>query len=121
ELEKVEERMFDVDISARENIAALYEIKRKLMTLKHAVGPLHEAVGKLYGGRVPAVCAYTQEYFRDIADHLLRLNQSIESLRDMVTTATSVSLSMITLGENETTKRLAAYAALVAVPTMIAG
>ena len=91
------------------------------MTLKHAAGPLHEAVGRLYGGRVPEVCANTQEYFRDVADHLLRINQSIDSLRDMVTTAISVNLSLITLGENETTKRLAAYAALVAVPTMIGG
>jgi len=121
QLEQVEERIFDEKTPARANIEALYALKQKLMTLKHAVGPLHEAVGRLYGGRVPAVCAYTQEYFRDIADHLQRLNQSIDSLRDMVTTAISVNLSMITIGENETTKRLAAYAALVAVPTMIAG
>ena len=91
------------------------------MTLKHAVGPLLEAAGKLHGGRVPQVCAGTQEYFRDVYDHLVRINQSIDSLRDMVTTAISVNLSLITLQENETTKRLAAYAALVAVPTMIAG
>ena len=121
QLEQVEEHIFDETKSARTNIEALYAIKNKLTTLKHAVGPLHESVGKLYGGRVPAVCAYTQEYFRDIADHLQRLNQSIDASRDMVTTAISVNLSMIQLGENEVTKRLAAYAALVAVPTMIAG
>ena len=120
-LEQVEDHIFDETASARANIEALYALKQKLMTLKHAAGPLHEAVGKLYGGRVPEVCANTQEYFRDVADHLLRINQSIDSLRDMVTTAISVNLSLITLGENETTKRLAAYAALVAVPTMIAG
>ena len=91
------------------------------MTLQHAVEPLIEAVGKLYGGRVPQVCVGTQEYFRDVYDHLLRINQTIDSLRDMVTTAISVNLSLISLQENETTKRLAAYAALVAVPTMIAG
>src|SRR5258705_11602756 len=121
QLEQVEEHIFDETKSSRANIESLYAIKNKLMTLKHAVGPLHEAVGRLYGGRVPAVCAYTQEYFRDIADHLQRLNQSIDGLRDMVTTAISVNLSMITIGENEVTKRLAAYAALVAGPTMIAG
>ncbi|HET9403977.1 MAG TPA: magnesium/cobalt transporter CorA [Burkholderiales bacterium] len=120
ELESVESRMFDGS-PGRENIEALYAIKQKLMVLKHAVGPLHEAVGRLYGGRVPAVCAKTEEYFRDVGDHLLRLNQSIDSLRDMVITALSVNLSMITIGENETVKRLASYAALVAVPTMIAG
>jgi magnesium transporter len=121
QLEQVEDRIFEENTPARANIEALYGIKHKLMILKHAVGPLHEAVGRLYGGRVPAVCAYTQEYFRDISDHLLRLNQSIESQRDMVITAISVNLSMITLQENEVVKRLAAYAALVAVPTMIAG
>ena len=121
ELEQIEDRMFDDLTPARANIEALYGIKNKLVTLKHAVGPLQEAVGKLYGGRVPQICEHTQEYFRDIADHLTRINQSIDSFREMVTTAISVSLSMITLQENETTKRLAAYAALVAVPTMIAG
>ena len=120
ELEEVEKRIF-AGTPARENIEALYAIKQKLMVLKHAVGPLHEAAGKLYGGRVPEVCASTQEYFRDVYDHLFRINQSIDSLRDMVTTAISVNLSLISLQENETTKQLAAYAALVAVPTMIAG
>jgi magnesium transporter len=91
------------------------------MTLKHAAGPLQENAGKLYGGRVPEVCAGTQEYFGDVYDHLLRINQSIDSLREMVTTAISVNLSLITVKENETVQRLAAYAALVAVPTMIAG
>jgi magnesium transporter len=121
ELELIEDRMFDDVTPARANIEALYAIKGKLVTLKHAVGPLQEGVGRLYGGRVPAICEHTQEYFRDIADHLTRLNQQAESLREMVTTAISVSLSMINLQENETVKRLAAYAALVAVPTMIAG
>ena len=120
ELERLEERIF-AGGEARANIEALYALKQKLMTLKHAAGPLHEAVGRLYGGRVPEICMNTQEYFRDVADHLLRINQSIDNLRDMLTTAISVNLSLITLGENETTKRLAAYAALVAVPTMIAG
>jgi magnesium transporter len=85
------------------------------------VRPLLEGAGKLYGGRVPPVCVGTQEYYRDIYDHLFRINQTIDSLRDMVTTAISVNLSLITLQDNETTKRLAAYAALVAVPTMVAG
>ena len=120
DLERVERRIFS-GAPARENIEQLYALKQKLMELKHAAGPLQETAGKLYGGRVPEVCLGTQDYFRDVYDHLLRINQSIDSLRDMVTTAISVNLSLITLGENQTTKQLAAYAALVAVPTMIAG
>lgn len=119
-LERLEERIFS-GIPSRENIESLYALKQKLTTLKHASGPLQETVGKLHGGRVPEMCVNTQDYFRDVYDHLLRINQSIDSLRDMVTTAISVNLSLITVHENETVKRLAAYAALVAVPTMIAG
>lgn len=120
ELEAIEDNIF-AGTSARKNIEALYGLKQKLTTLKHAAGPLLESVARLYGGRVPQVCAGMGEYFRDVYDHLIRLNQTIDSTRDMVITATSVNLSLIALAENETTKRLAAYAALVAVPTMVAG
>jgi magnesium transporter len=120
ELEAIEERIF-ANTSPRANIEALYYVKQKVTTLKHATGPLMDSVGKLYGGRVPMVCAGLGEYFRDVYDHLVRLNQSLDTLRDTVNTALQVNLAMITIGESEVTKRLAAYAALVAVPTMIAG
>ena len=121
DLEAVEERIFANSGSPRANIEALYDLKNRLMIVKHAVAPLLEGVSNLSGARVPALCPGLREYFRDIYDHLLRLNQTIESIRDSVATAISVNLSMITLQENETMKRLAAYAALIAVPTMIAG
>jgi len=120
ELEKLEASMFGGG-SVRTNIEEMYSLRQKLMVLKHAVGPLYEGVGRLAGGRVPQVCSGTQEYYRDISDHLSRINQSIDALREMVTTALSVNLSLITLQESETTKRLASCAALIAVPTMIAG
>ena len=88
---------------------------------RHAVAPLLEAVNNLYGARAPQICAEMKDYFRDVSDHLQRLNQTIESIRDTIATAIAVNLSMISLQENETMKRLAAYGALVAVPTMIAG
>lgn len=119
-LETIEDRIF-AGLSPRSNIEALYDLKHQLMTLKHAAAPLLEAVGKLHGGRVPQLCSGLGEYFRDVSDHLVRLNQNIDAAREMVTTALSVNLSMITLQENEVTKRLAGYAALVAVPTLIAG
>jgi magnesium transporter len=120
ELECIEERIF-ANQAVRANIEALYGLKQKLMILKHAAEPLLEATSKLFGGRVPVICVGLQDYFRDVYDHLLRLNQSMDSMRDMLTTAITVNLSLITLQESETTKRLAAYAALVAVPTMIVG
>lgn len=120
ELDAIEERIFS-GTSARANIEALYALKQRLTVMKHATAPLLEAVSKLFGGRVPMVCAGMGDYFRDIYDHLIRLNQTTDSTRDMVVTALSVNLSMIALQENETTKKLASYAALLAVPTLVAG
>jgi magnesium transporter len=120
QLEAIEEQIF-ANRSPRANIEALYGLKQKLMLLKHAAASLLEAVSRLYGGRVPQLCVGLADYFRDVYDHLARLNQSIDTARDTVTTAISVNLAMITIGESEVTKRLAAYAALVAVPTLIAG
>jgi magnesium transporter len=121
ELDSIEGRIFAPDGVPRQNIEALYALKERLMVMKHAVAPLLEGVSNLSGARVPVLCAGTSLYFRDVYDHLQRLNQTAESIRDTVTTAISVNLSMVTLQENETMKRLAAYAALLAVPTMIAG
>jgi magnesium transporter len=120
ELEQLEARIFEGN-SPRANFKALYELKQKLTILNHAIDPLLEAVGKLAGGRVPMVCQGTQDYFRDVIDHLERLSHNVDTLRENVATAMTVNLAMISLSENEVTKRLAAYAALVAVPTMIAG
>jgi len=119
-IEDIEERIF-ADQPDREQIEALYSAKRRLMILKHATEPLLEATAKLFGGRVPQLCVALQDYFRDIYDHLLRLNQAIDSLRDMVTTGISVTISLISIQENSVTKRLASYGALIAIPTLIAG
>jgi magnesium transporter len=62
-----------------------------------------------------------QAYFRDVYDHLLRIVRTIEGQRDMIVTAIQVNLGMISLAESEVTKRLGSFAALFAVPTMIAG
>jgi magnesium transporter len=120
EAEEIEERIFGGH-NTRAQIEALYGLRRRLMQLDRATGPLLEVAGKLHGGRVPPICAGLHDYFRDVYDHLIRLKQSIENLREMAATVMSVNLSLITIQENEVTKRLAAYAALVAVPTMIAG
>jgi magnesium transporter len=119
-IEDIEERIF-ADQPDREQIKTLYSAKRKLMILKHATEPLLEASAKLFGGRVPQLCVALQDYFRDVYDHLLRLNQAIDSLRDMIATGISATISLISIQENAVTKRLASYGALVTVPTLIAG
>jgi magnesium transporter len=121
ELDGIEQHIFAPEGVPRANVEALYELKQRLMVMKHAVAPLLEGVSNLSGARVPVLCAKLTVYFRDIYDHLLRLNQTADSTRDTIVTAISVNLSMVTLQESENMKRLAAYAALLAVPTMIAG
>ena len=120
DLEEIEAQIFEPG-AARWNIERLYVLKRRATVLRHAVAPLLEVMGKLHGGRVPAVCASTQDYFRDVHDHLVRINGSIDTIRDTIGTAIQVNLSMVTIEESETTKRLAAWAAIFGVSTALAG
>jgi magnesium transporter len=120
DLEKLEAQIFR-ETPTRASIEGFYDLKWRLMTLRHAVLPLMEAVGKLLGGRVPPVCIGSQDYFRDVYDHLVRINQAIDNLREMLQTGISVSITLISLADSEVTKRLAAYGALITVPTLIAG
>ena len=120
ELEKIEEQIF-LQGSQRGNIQRLYELKRKITIVRHAVTPLLEAVGKLHGGRVPAICLDTQDYFRDVHDHLHRISTSLDTIRDTIGTAIQVNLSMVAIEEGEVNKRLAAWAAIFAIVTAFAG
>jgi magnesium transporter len=120
ELELIEEQIFSKG-SERANIQRLYQLKRKIMVVKHAVAPLMEATSKLFGGRVPAICVDTQEYFRDVYDHLYRINTTIDTIRDTISTAIQVNLSMVAIDESEVNKRLAAWAAIFGVATAFAG
>jgi magnesium transporter len=123
EIEELEDRIFDRNDSAasRAIVQDLYSLKRRLVILQHHISPLQEAVSKLTGGRIPSVCDGMQAYFRDVYDHLERIVRTIEGRREIVVTAVQVNLGMISLAESEVTKRLGSFAALFAVPTMIAG
>lgn len=120
ELEDVEEHIFTPG-AARGNIERLYALKRRTGMLRHAVAPLLDVLGKLHGGRVPPVCTGVQEYFRDVHDHVTRIAGTTESVRDTIGTAIQVNLSMVTIEESETTKQLAAWAAIFAASTALAG
>lgn len=121
ELEAIEERLFAPGSPTRLNVEDLYALKRKLVTVNHAVAPLLEAVAHLYGGRVPYACSGMQEYFRDVYDHLQLITKSIDTVRDMLGAAIQVNFTLIQLDESQVSKKLAGYAALFGVPTMIAG
>ena len=98
-------------------IEKLYQLKTQTTDLRHATIPLSEVLGKLHGGRVPTVCMNLQDYFNDIHNHLIRINKSIENFRDGITTSVQVSLALATIEKSETTKKLAAWAAIFGVCT----
>ena len=120
QLDKIEGNIFN-EGQQRNNIEQLYELKREVVLLKHIVAPLMEAVGRLYGGRVPNLCESTRDYFRDVGDHLYRINALTDAIRDTIATAIQVNLSMVSIEENEVNKRLAAWAAIFAVATAFFG
>ena len=122
ELESIEDQIFGQQgKQQRANVERLYELKRKAQLLRHAVVPLMDAVGRLYGGRVPSVVVETQEYFRDVHDHLVRIAGRLDAVRDTINTAIQVTLSMVAIEENDISKKLASYAAIFAVFTAFAG
>ncbi len=121
DLESIEDRIFGGHGAQRDNIERLYDLKRDTLVLRHAVIPLMDAMGRLHGGRVPALAFETQDYFRDIHDHLLRIAGRLDTIRDTIATAIQVTLSMVAIDENEINKQLAAYAAIFAVFTAFAG
>ena len=121
ELERLEERIFTETSQTRAHIEGLYELKRKVLVLRHAVAPLLETIGKLHGGRVPAMFVETQEYFRDVQDHLHRVQAALDTMRDTIATAIQVHLSMVAIEAGDVNKRLAAWAAIFAGMTAFAG
>jgi magnesium transporter len=120
DLENIEAKIFTPG-AALVNTQQLYELKQRITHAHHAVAPLQEAVNKLWGGRVPQVCVGHGDYMRDVYDHLVRINASLDTLREMIVMAIQVNLSMVTIEESETTKRLAAWAGIFAVATALAG
>jgi magnesium transporter len=120
ELEEIEKLIFTKG-AARANIRGLYALKSRVMQLRHAVAPLLEETGKLFGNRGPAVCANGREYFRDVYDHLARINTSIDNVREMIGTAIQVNLAMVAIEESEDNKKLAAWAGIFAIATAFAG
>ena len=120
ELEEIEQSIF-TNGAARDNIQRLYVLKRRLMLLRRAVSPMLDMLSKLHGGRIPPVCVRTNDYFRDVADHLARIHGAIESVRETIGTAIQANLSMVAIEDSDVTKRLAAWAGIFAAATAFAG
>ena len=104
----------------RETVVRLYELKRELTRLRLAVAPLQDILAQLTRQHGELVRDEVRPYFRDVLDHALRVNESTDTMREMLTAALSVNLSLVTVAQGEIVKKLAGWAALLAAPTLIA-
>jgi magnesium transporter len=101
--------------------ARVYQLKRDLLALRRATAPLVEVCNRLMRFELPHIPEDTRVYFRDVYDHIVRLNETIDAQRELLTTALEAHLSIMSHAQNEHMKRITAWAAMIAVPTMIAG
>ena len=99
----------------------IYQLKRQVLALEEAVSPLPEELARLSRGHSGFIQEEMLPYFRDVHDHLLRLVTQIESFGDLLSSALTANLTQISVRQNEDTRRISAWAAIIAVPTMIAG
>ncbi|MEK7701587.1 MAG: magnesium/cobalt transporter CorA [candidate division NC10 bacterium] len=120
QLEALEEAIFHERFS-RETTERIYRLKRELLEVKRAVSPLVDISNRLVRADVELIHEDTRVYFRDVYDHAIRLNEMVDTLRELLTTALEANLSLLSVEQNEAMKRLAGWAAIIAVPTMIAG
>ncbi len=119
ELNELEQDIFAGDFR-KDTVHKLYDLKRELTRLRMAIAPLQDILGQLSRARSGLIDEEIQLYFRDVHDHTQRINESTDTLREMLTAAMTMNLSLVTVQQGETVKRLGAWAALLAAPTLIA-
>ena len=99
----------------------IYRLKREVLELHDAVAPLVHPVDRLARGHLEIVHEEVHAYFRDVHDHLLRVVAEVESFRDLLTSVLAANLTQVSVRQNEDVRRISAWAAIIAIPTMIAG
>ena len=119
DIEEVEQQVFSPD---RHNSAArIYNLKREVIEFRRAVLPLVEPMAELATGNVPHVHDQMQPFFRDVADHAVRVSEHVEGFDDLLTAVLNANLAQVTVQQNEDMRRISAWVAIAAVPTAIAG
>ncbi len=118
DLQELEEDIFEGTFK-RETIRRLYTLKKELVTLRLAIGPLQDILNQLTRLYPGLIRDEVRPYFRDVYDHAARINESTDTMREMLTAALSVNLSLVTVAQGEVVKRLAGWAALLAAPTLM--
>ncbi|MEZ5092664.1 magnesium/cobalt transporter CorA [Nocardioides sp.] len=101
--------------------ARIYTLKREIAEVRRAVLPLRDPLRRFVAGSVPGVAVEAAPFFRDVADHLLRVAESIDALDNLLSAAFDAHLASISVQQNEDMRKISAGAALVVVPTLIAG
>jgi magnesium transporter len=119
DIEEVEQDVFTVD---RTNpVERIYYLKREVLEFRRATYPLLTPLNHLATQPIGPVCTEVREYFRDVYDHLLRVNEQVESFRDVLTSILEANLTQTSIRQNEDMRRISAWVAIAVVPTMIAG
>lgn len=108
----------DVPMGLTERI---YRLKRQVINLHRATGPLSEPLFRLSDGRFPVVHQDMRPYMRDVYDHLLRAVQTADQFRELLTSILEANLTQVSVRQNEEMRKISAWAAILAVPTLIAG
>ena len=116
----LEERIFH-ETFKRETTAEIYQLKRQLMDVKRSVSPLVDICNRLMRFDLKLIEEETRPYFRDVYDHSIRINEMVDNARELLATALEANLSLISISQNEVSKRFAGWAAIIGIPTMVAG
>ena len=107
--------------SGGSQVQRIYEIKREVLKLDAAIGPLVDPLGDLAGGRYEQIPEELRTYFRDVHDHLQRLTSHVVSYRELLTNVLAANLTQVSIRQNEDVRKISAWAAIIAVPTLITG
>lgn len=118
ELQQLEKDIF-AETFKRSTVRRLYNMQRDLMTLRLAVAPMQDIISQLTRLHPNLIPKELRAYFRDVYDHVFRVNEAISAMREMLAAAINVNLSLVTFGQNEVMKKLAGWAAMLAAPTLI--
>ncbi|WUR51526.1 magnesium/cobalt transporter CorA [Actinomadura citrea] len=108
------------DPNARDVTADIYSLKREVLEFRSAEDPLVPVLQEIVKGRV-AECGSTREYFRDVLDHLLRVDGQVDSHNELLNSVLTAHLALLGKRQNEDMRKISAWAAIIAVPTAIAG
>src|SRR6478736_39865 len=120
ELEGIEDKIFK-EKPSRETTEQIYQLKRELLEVKRAVSPLVDVCNRLMRFDIKCISSETHPYFRDIYDHVVRINEMVDNTRELLNTALEANFSLISISQNDTSKKFAGWAAIFALPTMVAG